>query len=303
MRTDQAKAILLDTLLSVMGCQPERERKGELWYLSPLRPNETDASFVVSADRRAWYDHGRGEGGNILDFVMAYYSVNLKGALGQLDALMGGTTVPPLQTPPPPRLERQETRSAVTIERVQELSASALKRYLAVRGIPLWIARQWLQEIHFTLDEPRFAGKDFYALGFANQSGGWELRSRYYQGCTGKDITVTPAQGDSQELAVFEGFMDFLSARVYAGRPPSMGCIVLNSASMKQRALETMIRHPPAMVHLYLDNDPTGQGLVAYFQEELTKEGMTVQDHSSLYRDYKDFNEMLVAHKQSQARE
>ena len=96
--------------------------------------------------------------------------------------------------------------------------------------------------------------------------------------------------------------MDFLSAMVYAGRPPSMECIVLNSASMKQRALEVIICYQPATVHLYLDNDQTGRSLVAYFQEGLNQEGIAVQDQSSLYQDYKDFNEMLVARKRSQIR-
>lgn len=303
MRIDQAKAIHMDKLLAVLGCQPEREKRGELWYTSPFRPHETYASFVITADRRAWYDHGRGAGGNILDFVMAYYSVNVSGALGQLDTLIDGSLPPTLLQPQVLHGNKQQ-KSAIDIQEVQEIHSAELKHYMKMRGIPLGVGRQWLKEIRFTLDDPRFAGKEYYALGFANQSGGWEIRNRYYQGCTGKDITLIPARngGNSKEMAVFEGFMDFLSAVVYTGRVPTISCIVLNSSSMKQRALKAIRRYQPETVHLYLDNDQTGRELVTYFQEDLGTEGIEVENHSSLYEKYKDFNELLVATKQGHRR-
>jgi len=59
-----------------------------------------------------------------------------------------------------------------------------------------------------------YNGKSYFALAFANESGGYELRNRYYKGCYGhKDISLIPGRNTaSKSVAVFEGFMDFLSA-------------------------------------------------------------------------------------------
>lgn len=55
--------------------------------------------------------------------------------------------------------------------------------------------------------------KTFFALGFANDSGGWELRNPYFKGCmTPKSISTIKGK-DGERLQIFEGFMDFLSWR------------------------------------------------------------------------------------------
>ncbi|MCB1810000.1 MAG: DNA primase, partial [Candidatus Competibacteraceae bacterium] len=61
-------------LLAALGFKPVKEDKGELWYLSPFR-QETDASFKITRDGKAWYDHGEGAGGNILKFACRYYGL------------------------------------------------------------------------------------------------------------------------------------------------------------------------------------------------------------------------------------
>ena len=62
MRSDHAKQIHLRDLLVALGCQPVKEQKGEPWYMSPFR-QKTDASFNITRDGKAWYDHGMGQEG------------------------------------------------------------------------------------------------------------------------------------------------------------------------------------------------------------------------------------------------
>lgn len=71
MNTAQAKAIPMKDLLARLGHAPHHEKHGELWYLSPFR-EESEPSCKLTMNSKGWYDHGRGEGGNILDFAMAF---------------------------------------------------------------------------------------------------------------------------------------------------------------------------------------------------------------------------------------
>ena len=52
---------------------PVKEKQGEAWYVSPFRPDERTPSFKIDLARNVWYDHGRGEGGTIIDFTAALY--------------------------------------------------------------------------------------------------------------------------------------------------------------------------------------------------------------------------------------
>ena len=86
MRSNQAKQIPISKLLERLGIHPEKEMNNELWYCSPFR-HETKASFKLSKDRRAWFDHGSGQGGNIFDFVMQYEQTGVHGPLYNLSTL------------------------------------------------------------------------------------------------------------------------------------------------------------------------------------------------------------------------
>ncbi|MEM7132449.1 MAG: toprim domain-containing protein [Chloroflexota bacterium] len=302
MQANQAKQIHLEALLGRLGHHPVKERKGELWYLSPFR-EETEASFKLSKDGKAWFDHGAGQGGNILDFVMLYDQTGVRGALRRIEGLMA-QPVRDVQRDVAPKpfdidsslAEKSSGEgSDLQITRIQPLQNRGLIEYLRKRGVEVEITRPWVQEVHYER-----GGKPYFALGFGNDAGGYELRTLNFKGTTGaKEITTIAGigQGDSSSVAVFEGFTDFLSAIVLTGHPPTMGCIVLNSVSMKDRAIQKIREMGVEQLHLYLDRDEAGLAMVQYFREHLPD--VTVYDESMLYDGSKDLNDYLVAKQQS----
>lgn len=312
MNTAQAKQIHLKDLLQRIGHEPVQEDKGEYWYLSPFR-EETKASFKITRDGKGWYDHGAGEGGNILDFVMRYPGHPFQGATdiaGALRALRGvyGQAGPTGESkqgtlwkdsapcaagkPGPARaLSEPKPEPAMLMTNIQPLQNPALIAYLQGRKIDFDTAGRYLQEAYYSLH-----GKSYFALAFANQSGGYELRNPYFQGSYAvKDISLISAGGGgSASVALFEGFMDFLSALAYTHQQtPTLPVIVLNSASMRHRALSVLQTQKVREVHLYFDHDATGRTLTDWFQQQLP--ACAVTDQSSLYTGYKDFNEWLKA--------
>lgn len=317
MRTDQAKQIHMKTLLAELGHEPVREDKGESWYLSPLR-EETDASFKISRDGMAWYDHGAGEGGNILDFAIRFWGLsatNVAGALrelrqlkldgslpgthvaGQGDLWKGGSRAEPVrQTDMLVTPVARKPESLLQITKIQPLQNRALIRYLQGRGVDAATAGHYLQEAYYSLRD-----KPFFALAFANDSGGYELRNPYFQGSYAvKDISFLNQGGAGQgkAVALFEGFMDFLSALIYTQKPvPSLPVIILNSASMRHRALAVIQEQDFTEVHLYFDHDRTGEELAQWFQEQLADRSVT--DQSNLYAGHKDFNDWLMGREAS----
>ncbi len=58
-------------------CDLEEKQDGEYWGLSPLKEEHTP-SFSVNAELQRFYDFSSGQGGNILDFIKAYYGCDLR---------------------------------------------------------------------------------------------------------------------------------------------------------------------------------------------------------------------------------
>lgn len=307
MNIQEAKQIPIDQHLADLGISPAFEKKGELWYKSPFNPNEKTPSFHVTPSRRGWKDFSNGDqGGNIIDFAMQYFNVNsVSAALQEIERVSGhrqrqpklfhqGATraSSPGRPASSPQASNNTGSAPIEITKEQAISHPALAQYLNKRGLSLGFARQYLKEIHFNQN-----GKAYFALGFPNDSDGYEIRNAYYQGSARtKNISsfnLSRLKYGENTLAIFEGFFDYLTAiytRTISEQTPA---IVLNTASFRGRALQAIPKDPAVSVELYLDHDDTGRALVAYFQERLP--GQQVTDKSEIYKDYKDFNAQLEA--------
>lgn len=141
-------------------------------------------------------------------------------------------------------------------------------------------------------------GKRYYAVGFPNIAGGFELRSRYFKGCISlKSISVIC--GGEKKAAVcclFEGFMDYLSFLMLRTERgfclPGDGqadCIVLNSVANTARVSGGLDGY--GLIYGFLDNDTAGKRAM---EELVRKFGSRVRDGTPLYGECKDLNEYLV---------
>ncbi|RYZ24815.1 MAG: DNA primase [Chitinophagaceae bacterium] len=295
----QAREIDLVDYLQRLGYRPQKVRGGEYWYLSPLRV-ENRPSFKVDRGRNIWYDHGLGRGGTMIDFGLQFHQCSLPELLG----ILSRENERSFSFHPLPSLSQKDQPAKETrlqILRSEPLQNPSLFPYILHRGISLQTAKKYFEQVSYRVHE-----KEFSALGFRNNAGGYELRSETFKGSSSpKDSTLIQGGKKGDTLAVFEGVFSFLSylelkendsaqlpKKCIAGELLSneeeVHFLILNSLSFLEKRKETMENY--VNINLYLDRDKAGM--------EATQKALLCdkkyQDKSSLYTGRKDLNDYLV---------
>lgn len=297
MTIQDVKQIKLADYLQSLGYTPVKQQGRNLWYKSPLR-EETDASFKVNTELEKWYDFGIGKGGNIIALAAELYrSEDVAYLLRRIEERTAYIR------PASFSFGRQHSdNQPYQGLKVGELSSPALIAYLQERGINIGLAKRECRELRFMN-----ADKPYFAIGFPNMAGGYEVRNRYFKGCVApKDITHIRQQGGQRCMCyLFEGFMDYLSfltIRVENNpqhpRLDTQDYIILNSVSNLAKAenlLETYTQ-----IGCFLDNDTAGRNTCKKLKEKF---GERMLDKSMYYRDYKDLNDYLCGKPLSQSAE
>lgn len=275
----QLKRLSIRDYLSRRGIQPARENSRCGFYLSPFRA-ELTPSFKVDYVQNLWCDFGTGEGGSIIDLVMRMENCDFMQAVQSLDNGEIKTTASAIPVP------AMSTAPALRILSDAPLRHPALVGYLQSRCIDPATASAYCREVRYVV-----GGKTFFAVGFRNDAGGWELRSeRFKGGSTPKHITTIDNRSDT--VIAFEGFMDFLSyLTLKIPQLLRIDAAVLNSVVNLQKAMPFLERH--RAVHTFFDNDEAGRKATAQVQQ-LTP-AVEAVDQSPLYRRHNDLNEYLQA--------
>ena len=162
----------------------------------------------------------------------------------------------------------------------------ALVGYLASRGIVPPVAAAFCREVRYEVQ-----GRAFFAVGFRNDAGGWELRSeRFKGGSSPKHITTLDNRSDT--VIAFEGFMDFL-AYLSLKHPEQLhiDAAVLNSVVNLPKAVPFISRHP--VIHAFFDNDEAGRKTTAGLIRLCPRSEVIDQRH--FYSGHKDINDYLIA--------
>lgn len=290
MDIETAKRIALDDFLESLGHSSVRRKGNVLWYLSPLREERT-ASFKVDIGLNCWYDFGLGRGGGIIALARELYRSN---DIKYLLECIGRSAPGPVRRFVSD-VKKQKQPPAFTDIGVVLLNSPALLTYLRERKIDTDVARNECVEVHYTCNDKRY-----YAIGFRNRSGGYELRNRWFKGCIApKDISHMKQDGENENkiCLVFEGFMDYLSflTLMKHDRLPYLDAmesdfIVLNSVSSMCKALP-LLREYGKTVCLF-DNDAAGRNAFTSLYKALNG---NAEDLSSLYEGFKDLNDYLNA--------
>ena len=190
-----AKAIQIDIIdyLSKSGYQPAKMKNNDYWYLSPLRIEKTP-SFKVNRKLNRWYEHGIGQGGNLIDLAILLNNCTITEFLHSLDTNFS-FHAPDLTSN---TSDCKGSTDTIKITSVKSLRSLSLLRYLNSRHIPISIAEKFCKEISFTCYE-----RAFYSIGFINDLGGYELRNSYCKNSSSPKGITTIKKGGTQ-VAVFE---------------------------------------------------------------------------------------------------
>ncbi len=274
----RARNICIVGTLAKLGHFPVRRTEKEAWFLSPFR-SETQASFKVSLKENYWIDFATYEGGSTIDLIMKMENCSIKQALERLS----GTKDHFSFHRQPVRNGTEIHNGPIAIFEVKEIGHRALQNYLRSRNITVKTARAICREVHY-----RIRGRNYFAIGLNNRSGGWELRNGNWKGSTSpKDVTLI---GKGQrKLAVTEGMFDMLTLlQLFPGLLDTHKLLVLNSTALVKRMIPEIARYEEVV--LFLDRDRAGKGTKELLLEKCTKS----KDMSHLYEGYKDMNEWMV---------
>ncbi|MFS2185619.1 hypothetical protein ACCC92_03035 [Mucilaginibacter sp. Mucisp84] len=278
--------VSLVDLLARLGFTPVRNSGKEKLYLSMIRESDTKPSFAVNDNLNVWFDHGLGKGGNVIDFGLAYWP-----GLSFPDVLEKITAVCALPGSLPANNDRTQRRRAVKlpnyrVEEVKELGSNpAITEYLQSRGVYEHAIRH-LSEVYYYVEDEKKLRKYFFAAGWQNELGAWEVRNKYFKGCLGhKAMTFLP--GDPGKLAVFEGFLNYLS---WLTEHPfeTDSILVLNTITLVFAATKKAGEF--SQVNLFLDRDTVGHKASLDFQRAVPQ----ARDCSYEYEGYNDYNDKLL---------
>ena len=270
------------------GIRPVRKTPSYAIYRSPLR-EETHPSFKVDTEKNLWIDYGEGRGGSIIDLCMRMEGCTLSEAircLGQ-NASDNGTYSSLNDFVPNNSQPVMAVNGARRQIEISDTLPPHLQDYLTKeRCIDLKKATPFLKCISYEV-----RGRCYQAIGFANLSGGYELRDdKTFKGTIApKDIT--PIFTDRTEpVCIFEGFMDFLSF-LSMKEEITNHCLVMNSVSNVARTIRYLNDRHLTHIRAFLDNDEAGRRAV----QDFIKTGFHVEDMNIHYKDFKDLNDFHVS--------
>lgn len=314
MNSAQAKQLSLPEIMERLGFEPTSVKNGgqELWYRSPFR-EEKEASFHTSflGGKWIWNDFGD-EGGTVIDFVMRFKGFQqVNEALGFLEEMYRGRSFKqsprvafaPVSQPSLFSFQQQEkffTPPEAASHELEFLEALPIRNPLIYsyltndRAIPRQLIDMYLKEVRY-----RNRGKEYFAIGMENNSGGYEIRAAsdtfsFKSALVKRDITVIKGTvPDRKAVSVFEGMTDFLSLLTMMKMTQLAGdAVIMHSLSSYPRTVEFLRGQDYSIIHTFLDNDRPGQECTERFKVEF---GDRAVSQSGLFAPYSDINDALKA--------
>ncbi len=278
----EVKRLSLVDYLAYLGFFPEIYMPEGYWYQSPLREDQS-GSFKVNWRKNTWYDHGTNESGTIIDFGVRYHRCTASEFLEKLNSVFSFHR-PDICIP-----YTADQKKKIKVIAASPVTNPALCRYLHNKGISLKVARAYCKEIRYRIDE-----KISSAIGFLNDSMGYELRSSSFNGAISpRNITTIPGS-NSGEVAVFEDFISFFSylellERKIIELPDFHGCfLILNRLTSLPGSRRILDRFQT--IHLFLDNDEAGSFAT---EKAILWNGRCIDERFYLHG-CADFNELLA---------
>ncbi len=278
MNCKQFNTVSLEEVLQILGHHPTKQTEKEAWFLNPFA-KENHASFKINKNLNYWYLHSEGIGGNNVNFMKKYLNASVKEVLEWAESQKFSS----FQNQNFSNQEIENGSKNYEIIEVKEIQHPALMEYLKTRKVENQL--EFLQEIHYRIND-----KNYFGIGFKNDSGGYEIRNKYSKICLGKK-DVSTIKNRSENVNIFEGFFDFLSFKNIEKslENESSDYVILNSVSMVSKIKNSLKNYEK--IDLYFDNDEAGNRAVEMLKNEMEN----VEDCRELYSDFKDLNEWAMS--------
>jgi hypothetical protein len=296
---------MLNELFEQLGHKPTATAPTRTTYKSPWNIEEKTASCYIFKNNQwngqdplrefNYKDNSSGNGGNIFHFIMNYFNISFVEAKAKITELTGQDPKEQPNTPTPKtptsfsfnQQKEENPEKQYKIKKVSTLINKALENYLIERGLKtIEIHKKYLGEIYYQIED-----KNYFALSFANENGGREIRNKYFKGSFGKkDISLVLPNPKDNRLKIFEGFIDFLSYLEINKNAPLSNYLILNSVSLKERGFKA-IQGKFERLELYLDNDKAGDEATLFFMQNFNNS----IDKRVHYSEHKDLNDFLLS--------
>jgi hypothetical protein len=286
MNIKQLNQIPISDFLDKIGVVASYQKGENYWYISPVREPEHTPSFKVNNKINRWYDYGIQQGGKLFDLAQKLNpDLDASSLISKISDIFLFEQQQSFTRPIYPHVQPEKSiSSAIVISEVRPLGGNkAITAYLQNRGIDLMASKRYCEEVYYQIE-----GKDYFAAGFKNRSGGYELRSQYFKGSSSpKDISHI--ENGNWSVCVMEGFMDFLSLLTLRKESQVRSdFLILNSVSFVDRSMDILKDYKN--VFLYLDHDNAGRKAL----EKYEAAGLNTIDSSGTYQKFKDLNEYLL---------
>jgi DNA primase len=278
MTLTEIKQISIRKYLADAGIYPTKEYSHYGMYHSPLRQDQ-NASFKVDFNKNLWHDFGTGEGGTMIDLVMKLENCTFHEAVTKLEKQVGTFSFHIKMFSD----EKKNDTPTIVIQNIAPITHPKLVEWIQQRNVDLNVARLYCREVHYQNQVG-----NFFAIGFGNDKGGYELSSPpNFKSCISpKEITTI--RNNQPICLVFEGFWDFLSyLTIQKVEKSKHNITVLNSVANVQKAMDFLKSHRE--IYTYLDNDDAGKKATKMIQSELS----IVHNRSTKFAEYKDLNDYL----------
>ncbi|MCA5004053.1 toprim domain-containing protein [Sphingobacterium bovistauri] len=290
--------VRISDFLATLGHYPVKKSGKELFYHSMLRETkQSTPSLSVWDEGGKWIDRGGANhtgiyGGGIIQLALAYWpELSFKEVLIEMRNVLNIYSSQSQNQVPVINLNAQKPQEyAFKLVKTKPLGTNFLiTKYLESRGI-LDVAEGHLQEVYYKNHLNKDSLTNYYAIGWINEHNNYEFSTiKGFKSSIGaKGISIIQGS-DKDHVAIFEGYMDYLSWLKHNNNHLSSPTVyVLNSIVQLNKTLDRIKNFK--LIDLYLDNDLAGKQATIHALNIIPH----ANDRSPDYKGYKDFNEMLV---------
>lgn len=278
---DKIRKIPIISILRKLNIEAVEKKKDQFWFKPKWREERTASA---KCENNLFYDFGEGCGGNAVDYVMKHFAIDFTQAVMWLRNEDVIFSFEPLKKVDPNTTKKQNT---YCIKTVQPLKNQILIDYLKSRKMNIDVCKKYLVQVFYTVNN-----NNYFAVGFLNNKGHFELRNKYAKLCLGSKW-FTWINRNHNSIIVLESWSDFISLlTLYPKYEFSKDFLILNSLSMLSKADEVLLNY--CEIFFALDNDAAGSKATENCLEKWNSELKISKDVRFLFGGSKDLNEYVI---------